>query len=514
MNGAELLAGTAVSSGIEVCFVNPGTTEMALLRALDGCPQIRTILGMFEGVCSGADDGYGRMTGKPAMTLFHQGPGLANAVANFYNAQRARTPVFNVIGEQFTWHRDIDPSLYLDIEGLAGTVSGWLRRTDSSEALPIDVARAIFEARRGQIATLVVPHDFQLAESAGVTEKVASFSPERVDQGTVDRAGALLSGPSPVALMLGGKALSTEALATVARIKAATGCDVYTETFPTRWERGAGVVTAERVSHRADEPNQLRRYRAVVLVGMTEPVTFVGQIGFDSRILSKEQEVVYLAPPRSDIFDALDRLAEVVRAPDASGLPAGTVAELERPGLPGGRLTVDKACQVLAAMQPDGAIIVEEGITSAPLYYPLSQRTAPHTLLTTVGGNIGWGMPCAVGAALACPDRPVIGFQGDGSAMFTVQALLTQARESLNITTLIFSNGVYQALRLARAKTGADGHASGAVTEFNRPPIGWMQLARGLGVPGVSVSTAEELARELGASLAEPGPHLIEMLLE
>jgi acetolactate synthase I/II/III large subunit len=514
MNGAELLAKTAAASGIGVCFLNPGTTELAMLRALDDVPEVRAVLGLFEGVCSGAADGYGRMTGKPAMTLFHQGPGLANAVANFHNAQRARTPVFNVIGEQFTWHRAIDESLYLDIEGLAATVSGWFRIVDSADTVSCDVARGILEARKGRIATLVMPHDYQLSQAEDGIETSRSFSPDRIDQETVDRAAAILGGSTPVAFMLGGKALGRQALSIVARIKAVTGCHVYTETFPARWERGAGVVVAGRAPHRADEQNLLRRHRAVVLVGMTEPVTFVGQVGFESRILAKAQEAVYLASPEMDIIDALERLADALKAPSSDRLPAGTVAELERPGLPEGRLTVEKACQVLAATQPDGVIIVEEGITSAPIYYTCSQRTAPHTLLTTVGGNIGWGMPCAIGAAIACPDRPVISFQGDGSAMFTVQSLWTQARESLNITTLIFSNRVYRALCLAREKVGWSGRVSEAVTELKQPPIGWVKLAQAFGVPGVSVSSAEELAHELRICFSEPGPHLIEMAFD
>jgi acetolactate synthase-1/2/3 large subunit len=514
MNGAELLAKTAVAAGIEVCFLNPGTTEMTLIAGLDAVPEIRTILGLFEGVCSGAADGYGRMAGKPAMTLFHQGPGLANAIANFHNAQRARTPVLNVIGEQFTWHRALDPSLYLDINALAATVSGWSRTIDSANTFSEEVARAVFEARKGQIASLIVPHDYQLVECAGVINDVPPFTPLRVDREAVDRAADMLIKYRPAVLMLGGDALGEAGLGAVARIRAATGCEVFTEAFPARWERGAGFVIAEKVSHRADEENKVCRYQAVLLAGMKEPLTFVGRLHCNSRILLDDQKVFQLVPPGSDVVDALDRLADRVCSSGASIMPSGSVAELKRPELPEGQLTTAKACQVLAALQPERAIIVEEGITSAPPYYSFSQKTAPHTLLTTVGGNIGWGMPCAVGAAVACPDRPVINLQGDGSAMYTVQALWTQARESLNITTLVFSNKVYRALRLARKEAGWNGLASASVIELTRPPIGWVELARSLGVPGVSVTTAEALTRELIISFSEPGPRLIEMALD
>lgn len=513
MNGAALLAKTAGTAGINLCFFNPGTTEMALIAGLDAVPEIRVVLGLFEGVCSGAADGYGRMTGKPAMTLFHQGPGLANAVANFHNAQRARTPVVNIIGEQYTWHRAIDPSLYLDIDGLAATVSGWSATAGSAATLSRDMAHAVLEAQKGQVATLVVPHDFQSVECSDAVADVPPLSSVLADQKDVDRAAGILAGFHPAALLLGGAALGEAGLGAVARIKAATGCEVYTESFPARWERGAGFVIAEKAPHRAGEENGLRRCRAVVLAGAKEPLTFVGKSGCDSRVLSSEQEVFQLAPPGPDVVDALDRLADRVCSPGASAMPAGTLAELKRPELPTGELTAAKACQVLAALQPERAIIVEEGITSAPVYYPLSRKTAPHTLLTTAGGNIGWGMPCAIGAALACPDRPVIGLQGDGSSLYTVQALWTQARESLNITSLVFSNRVYRALHLAREEGGWKGPASGAAIELNRPPIGWVELARGFGVSGVSVTTTEALARELTVSFSEPGPRLIEMVL-
>jgi acetolactate synthase-1/2/3 large subunit len=515
MNGAELLVKTAIAAGVKVCFINPGTTEMLLVRALDAVPGVRTILGLFEGVCTGAADGYGRMTGKPAMTLFHQGPGLANGIANLHNAQQARTPLFNVVGDHATWHRAENPTFHLDIKALAATVSGWRRTVGSAEAVSRDVADAVAAALHGQIASLIVPQDYQAAESNDNVADVARFSLEKVDQEAVDRASALLRNHSASALMLGGKALNKSGLSAAARIKAATGCDLFTEIFPVCWERGAGLPVVQRTAHLPGQQDMLK-YRGVILAGMEEPVTFSGREGFNSRILGKEQEKTCLAVPGQDVVEALERLAEALGAPGSSHLPAGLIAELEPPDVPEGRLTADKACRTVAALQPEGAVIVDEGITSSWAYYPMTPRVAPHSILTPAGVTIGWGMPCAVGAAMASPDRPVINLQADGSAMFTVQALWTQAREALNVTTLIFANRRYNALRnqLARDGITSPGPIASNVIELDRPTIDWVKVSRGLGVPGVSVTTAEGLARELRIALAEPGPHLVEMVLQ
>ena len=515
MNGAQLLIKTAIASGIKVCFTNPGTTEMPLVMALEAVPGIRAMLGLFEGVCTGAADGYGRMLGKPAMTLVHLGPGFANGVSNLHNARRARTPVLNVIGNHSTWHRPVDPPLNMDIEGLAATVSSWHRSIRSPETLPRDLKEAISASLGGSIATLIVPDDLQLHEYHAEVSAVSAAPLQRVDEKTVEDARKLLQHSSPTALMLGGRALSKNGLAACARIKAATGCDLFTETFPTCWDRGAGSPVVKRTPYQAGQATMVHKYKGVVLAGTEEPVMFVGHRDFDSKILKKEQQKVFLASPGQDSVEALERLAQAVGGPSCSRLPTGLIAELERPGLPKGSLSVEKVCQTVAAMQPEGAIIVDEGITSSAAYFPPSESVAPHTLLTISGGSLGWGMPCSIGAAVACPDRSVIDFQADGSGMYTVQSLWTQAREALNITTLVLSNRRYNALRsyLARCGVSSPGPVAMALTELDRPAIDWVGITRGMGVPAVSVETAEALARELRIALAEPGPHLIEMVL-
>jgi acetolactate synthase I/II/III large subunit len=514
MTGAELLVKTAVASGVEACFLNPGTTEMLLVRAFDAVPGVRAILGLFEGVCTGAADGYGRITGKPAMTLFHQGPGLANGIANFHNAQQARTPVLNVVGDHATWHRAENPTFHLDIEALAGTVSDWHRSVASVDTLSKDVADAVMAAQQGQIASLIVPNDYQLAVSNREIARTSPFTPEKVDDKTVESARALLTAGSTTALLLGGKALRRIGLSAAARIRAATGCDLFTEIFPTCWDRGAGLPVVQRTAHLPGQQD-MRKYQGIVLAGAKEPVTFSGREGFASRLIGKEQKMISFSAPGQDVVEALERLAEALSDGRAPNPAAATMAQFEPPDVPEGELTAEKACRTLAAIQPEGAILVDEGITSSWVFYPMSSTIAPHTVLTAAGTTIGWGMPCAVGAAISSQDRPVIVLQADGSAMFTVQALWTQAREGLNVTTLILANRRYNALRTQISRDGvtSPGPITTSVIELQPPRIDWIRISQGLGVPAVSVNRAEEMAKELRVALTEPGPHVIEIVL-
>ena len=146
MNGAQSLLATFVNAGVEVCFTNPGTSEMHFVAALDSEPGMRAILGLFEGVVTGAADGYARMAEKPACTLLHLGPGLANGLANLHNARRARTPIVNVVGEHATYHRKFDAPLTSDIEGFARPVSGWIHVSESADGIAADAALAVLQA--------------------------------------------------------------------------------------------------------------------------------------------------------------------------------------------------------------------------------------------------------------------------------------------------------------------------------------------------------------------------------
>ncbi len=515
MNGADILIKTAVEAGVEVCFTNPGTTEMPLVTAIDRNGGVRTVLGLFEGVCTGAADGYGRLTGKPAMTILHLGQGFANGISQLHNAARAHTPLVNVVGEHPTWHRGAGSPACMNIEALTSSLPGWQRTCKKAEALSADMADAVAAAGEGQIASLIVPQDYQTAVLAPAAISRPQSSPGAVDEKAVMQARDVLRKMSSAVMLLGGKALRREGVMAAARIRAKTGCALFTESFPACWDRGAGKPLLSRTIHAPGEETRLPKYAGVVLAGMEEPVALFGRVGRESRILTKEQERVSLAGPEQDAAAALVALADALDAPGASRLPAGSMAELQRPALPEGALTVEKVCRTVAAVQPEGAIVVDESITSSSAYCPVSGTAPPHTFIALSGGSLGWGLSCSVGAAVACPDRPVIDLQGDGSAMYTIQALWTQAREGLNITTLIYSNRAYHAMQLGLIRSGvtSPGPVTRAVIELSRPAIEWVKLAPSLGVPAVSVSTAEELAHELRAALAEPGPHLIEMVL-
>ncbi len=516
MNGAELLVKTAVSSGVEVCFANPGTTEIPIVMALDSIPGIRSILGLFEGVCTGAADGYGRMLDKPAMTLLHLGPGFANGIANLHNARRAGSVVLNVIGEHATWHRASDPPLAMDIEGLARTVSGWWRTSKSAQDLSMDINEAVAAARLGQVATLIVPNDYQLAECEDRAMLKLNIPFDPIDPNSIEAAAARLRKFRKVALLLGGRALRKPGLDAAARIQRAIGCDLFAPTLPGYMESGSGLPRVERVPYFPEKATAaLAGYEAVLLAGAPEPVTFFGYPGVRGRILSDEQERITLCAARQNVIEALESLADALGAP--APLKAGDTffERATRPALPTGELTAEKACDTLAALQPENAIIIDEAVTTRYSYLPLSTGLPPHSILTVAGGSIGCGIPCSTGAAVACPERPVIDLQADGSALYTAQALWTQAREGLNVTTLICSNRSYRILQMELHRAGITFSGSNArrLTELTNPAIDWVKIAHGFGVPGVTVSAAEDLARELGRALAEPGPHLIEMLL-
>jgi acetolactate synthase I/II/III large subunit len=515
MNGAEFLVKTAVGLGVKVCFANPGTTELPMVAALDKTPGIKAFLGLFEGVCAGAADGYGRMLDKPAMVLLHLGPGFANGISNLHNARRAKSPVLNVVGEHATWHRNADPPLAMDIESLAGTVSGWLRMNKSAEGIPSDMADAVSATRLGQVATLIVPHDFQLAECDGyqVKELGSPFNP--IDLNSIEAVASRLRASRKVALILGGRALREHGLKVAARIRRSIGCDLLAPTLPGYMDRGPGLPIVERVPYFPERAVEMvSRYEVILLAGAPEPVTFFGYPGVRSRILKDEQERIALCTDKQNVIEALESLA------DALGVPSGlnvddNLTKPKRPAIPGGELTAEKVCLTLAAMQPENAIIVDEAVTTGLPYFLLPAPLPAHTVMNVSGGSIGQGIPCATGAAIACADRPVIDLQADGSALYTVQGLWTQAREGLNVTTLICSNRSYRILQMELSRSGITTHGPNteALTELTKPPIDWVRIAQGFGVPGVTVSTAEALAQELGRALIEPGPHLIEMLL-
>jgi acetolactate synthase-1/2/3 large subunit len=512
MNGAESIIRTAQASGIEVCFANPGTTELPLVQALDGVPGIRAVLGLFEGVCTGAADGYARMLGKPAMVLLHLGPGLANGVANLHNARRAHSGMVLVVGEHATWHRPFDPPLAMDIEPLAKTVSGWQRTSGTPEGFGQDMADAVLAARAGKIAVLIVPYDLQ---KEGSREAAApAHEPERTPVGaeSVEAAARLLREGKRAALVLGGNHIGKKELLAAARISQVCGCTLMAENFPAHIERGAGLPGLMRVPYLPEAAlDMLSRFDVFVFAGAREPVSFFGYEGIPACLLKESQKRLHLSGPGEDLYNALTALADALDAPENSD-PGGFPAP-GRPPVPAGPLNREKICSVIAALQPEGAIVVEEAVTSGFMYYPLTAGVPPFSLLTLTGGSLGLGAPAAAGAAIACPDRPVINFQADGAGLYTLQALWTEARQGLNVTTLICSNRSYDILKLELGRLGVSipGRKASLLTDL--AGIDWVSLGKGMGVPSTRASSAEDLAKELGSALREPGPHLIEMVM-
>ena len=517
MNGAEALVKSAIARGIDTCFANAGTTELPIIAAMDKAPGIKAVLGLFEGVCTGAADGYGRLTGKPAMNLLHLGPGFANGIANLHNANRARSPVLNVIGEHATWHKEADPPLAMDIEGLSATVSDWTMINRTPQDLPLDVANGVSIALGGRIASLIVPHDHQLAPCEGGGSPAPSertFDPP--DPGEITGAARLLKDSNRAAFLLGPRALRREGLHLAAEIQSLTNCDLFAETFPGIVERGVGLPNVDRIPYFPEAAvEMLSEYEGMVLAGAREPMAFFGYPGGVSRILREDQKKTAIGTGKQDILEAMALLVDVLKSGGKIRSRDRAVNDSTRPVVPDGDLDPGKVCRTLAALQPEGAIIVEEGLTTSLDYYALTEGLPPHTILYITGGAIGYGMPCATGAALACPDRPVIDFQADGSAMYTVQALWTQAREGLNVTTLLCSNRSYKILKieLERAGIKRPGMNAQALTDLTEPEIDWVRISEGFGVPAVSVTGVRELADALKRGLLEPGPFLIEMIL-
>ncbi len=513
--GAVKALRAAADMGVELCLANPGTTELAFVEALDAVPEIRSVLGLFEGVCTGAADGYGRMAGKPALTLLHLGPGFANGIANLHNARRARSPIVNLIGDQASWHLEHDAPLTSDIDSLANPVSHWVRTSASPRDLDGDMRDAIAAASGPPtgVSTLIVPADHQFRSSqegdgaAGDTYAPA-LSSNALD---VDRVAERVRGANQIGLLLGGNALRLEGVRAAGRIAQATGASCVAETFPARWERGAGLPVVDRLPYFPEQAQEaLAKFDLVVIAGAKTPVAFFGYEGIDS-VLVEEERVACLAEPFDDAAGALEALA------DALGAKALDTADAPPPAAPDPSAGLDPMAigTVVAHALPENAIVMEEGATSSLPFYLLSNGAAPHTILTLTGGAIGQGMPCATGAALACPDRKVVNLQADGSGMYTLQSLWTQAREGLDVVTLVCSNRAYRILQVEFGRTGnvEPGPKARALTNLDEPELDWVALAKGLGVPGVRIETTEALQKEFARALAEPGPQLLELMI-
>src|SRR5215208_1692714 len=514
MNGAESLVKTLSGAGVEVCFANPGTSEMHFVAALDRVGGVRCVLGLFEGVATGAADGYARMADKPASTLLHLGPGLANGLANVHNARRANTPMANIVGEHATYHKQHDAPLTSDIEGVARPFSDWVLTSADSRSVARDGAAAVAAAMTppGRVATLILPADASWNEADGPAPLPPVEGREPVAPAAISQVVRALQSGEPALLFMGGHALREVGLMLAGRIAAKTGARLLAQTLNARVERGAGRVAVDFLPYPVDAAlTTLADVRHLVLVGSREPIAFFAYPNKPSALSPPQCETHTLATPGEDIVGALEALAEELGAPQNA-----PVQELEKHPLPSGEaITPESAAAAVATLLPEGAIVVDEALTAAAAFMSWTRGAATHDYLQVTGGAIGIGLPLATGAAVACPDRKVVCLQADGSAMYTVQALWTQAREGLDVTTILLNNRSYAILKRELASVGADepGRSALDMMELDRPMLDWLGLARSMGVEAGRAKTMEELERQLAAGLRSEGPYLIDLVL-
>lgn len=514
MNGAQSLAQTLVNCGVGICFANPGTSELHFVAALDSITGIRPVLCLFEGVATGAADGYGRMAGKPAATLLHLGPGLANGLANLHNARRAGSPIVNVVGDHATYHLQYDAPLTSDVAGFARPVSSWIHQSKAANEVASDTARAVQAARAapGGIATLILPADTAWNQAEHAAQPLPDIGPAAVAADTIEAVARLLSNGKRTALLLRGAALIGDGLEAAGRIATKTGARLLCDTFAPHSELGAGRVPVERIPYFAEQiAATLASMEQVVLVGSKPPVSFFAYPGKPSWCAPETCTFAHLAHPHEDGVKALQNLADAIGAPAA----APVRVPLQLPAAPTGPLNAITAAAIIAQMTPDNAIYADESATSGLPLLMLLSRARPHTHLPLAGGSIGQGLPLAVGAALAAPDRKVVCPHGDGGAAYTLQALWTMAREKLDVTTVIYANRSYAILNieLQRVGLGAVGSKALATLDLHNPEMSWVQIANGLGVEASRATTIEEFAAQYGSAMKHKGPRLIELMI-
>jgi acetolactate synthase-1/2/3 large subunit len=519
MNGAESLIATLAASGVEMCFANPGTSEMHFVAALDRVAGMRCVLGLFEGVATGAADGYWRMARRPAATLLHLGPGLGNGLANLHNAKKAQSGVVNIVGDHAVAHARFESPLRSDVEAIAALVSHWVKTAASSLDVARDGAQAVAAARDGavgRIATLVLPADTAWGPGGEVAIAPPPSMPQPPRPEAVRAAAEVLTERgSRAVLLLGAGGVSERAREAAASIAAKTGCRLLAEFYNARMPGGRGRVRVDRLPYAVDAAvEKLAGAECLVLAGAAEPIAFFAYPGKPSELKPAGCTTLRLADARDDVPAALEALRDELGAQPArlaAGERSTDVAALRNAG----KLTPDLIADVLAALLPENAIVVDEAVSTGRAFGPCFASAAPHDWLAVMGGAIGFGLPAALGSALGAPGRPVLALEGDGSAMYTPQALWSIARESLPVVAVIFANRAYRILQGELKGVGAElaGPKAEAMLRLDRPAIDWVALARSLGVPGARARTAGELVREVQRGFASGGPYLVEVVL-
>lgn len=512
MNGAESLVRTLVAGSVDTCFTNPGTSEMHIVAALDRIPEMRCVLGLFEGVVTGAADGYARMTGKPACTLLHLGPGLGNGLANLHNARRANVPIVNLIGQHAISHLPYDTPLTSDIEAIARTCSKWVRTSRSASGVGHDAADAVVASRTspGQIATLIVPADAAWTDGGEIATLPPIPAAPVPSVEAIERAVAMLRSGVRTGILLAGSALFGKGLEAAGRIASATNSKLLCPYPFARLERGAGRPHVERTQYVLEMAlEQFQEFRQVILVGAPVPVAYFAYPGKSSIFTPRGCEIHALARPDEDCTKSLEFLSEALSSRETRA----NSQTIDRPGLPEGEITLPGLAAVVGALLPENAIVVDESMTSGRGMMSATRGAPPHDWLANTGGSIGIALPLAVGAAVASPDRPVLCLSADGSGMYTLQALWTMAREGLGITTVLFANRAYGVLKreFAGLGVGTPGPRAQSMFDIGHPDLDWVHLAKGMGVSAMRAGDLESFAKALQQGFEAGGPTLIEV---
>ena len=519
MNGAETLVETLADQGVEVCFANPGTSEMHFLAALEN-PRIRSVLCLFEGIATGAADGWYRMMDRPASTLLHLGPGLANGLANIHNARRASSGMVNIIGEHSDSHLKYDPPLMSDIEGIARPLCHWVRKADGPHSIATDTAAAVAKANEhpGQISALILPGDVSWGDAGELQRQPRrAAAPPAPDANRVDHVARILKSGEPALIILGNKAARGKSLEWAGRIAASSGCRIATQFFTARIERGAGRVPLERIPYAVPQALKfLAGFKHIITVETGEPIAFFAYPDKPSQLKPSDCQLHELVAKDEDCAAGLEMLADALGARQVSPL----IQSLDERLKPSGALNPVSIAHALSAAMPEHCILVDESLTTGRESMGLTAGALPHDTIQNMGGSIGYGTPVATGAAMACPDRRTFCMVGDGSAMYTIQSLWTQAREQLPVTTIIFANNTYNILKMEFTNMGAgSGEGSGpgpralSMIDIDNPVIDWVAMAKAMGVPAVSVDTAEDFTKAMMNTVREAGPVLIEVKL-
>ena len=516
-NGAETLVHTLLKNNVDVCFTNPGTSEMHFVAALDKITGIKCILGLFEGVVTGAADGYYRMTDKPACTLLHLGPGLANGLANLHNAKKANSGIVNIIGQHTLDHLKLESPLTSDIEAIAKPVSHWVKTSKSSEEVSADGAKAIEIAKTapGKISSLILPADTAWGIGGEIVQSNKPKPRSKVNKDIINKIAKVLMSGNNSTLVLGGSALNEKCTELAGRIAKKTGCGIITEAANSKLSRGAGRVKMLRIPGAGvveKAIQMLEKAGQLVLVGSKPPVAFFGYPDKPSLLYKKDTPIHILAEIDEDIFIALNDLAQEL---DAINLPPDYVANYQRPELPSGSITKDKIAMVIGALLEENTIVVDESVTTGRDFFPLTAGAPPHDWLNNRGGSIGYGMPVAIGASVACPERKVLLLEGDGSGMYTVQSLWTMAREKLDIIILIFANRSYEILKGELINVGVTNPGPKAIDmlTLDKPNIDWVSIAKGMGIHAVKADECESFIRAIKIAFKNKGPFLIELVI-